>query len=103
MSLCVHGVQIRLPGLGKVGPVGHHVARQLSLLLSVPTATSMQIFFNSIQIFLPHVCPHTCWLVTQRVPEHVGDLVPVHDAGPRRPGRAGSAVAEVVEEYSAAR
>ena len=46
MSLCVHGVQIRLPGLGKVGPVGHHVARQLSLLLSVPTATSMQIFFQ---------------------------------------------------------
>ena len=64
------------PRLGKVCPVGHHVPGQSPLLL----------------------CVDHGGMEPQRVPEDVGDLVPVHHPGPGRPGRVLGPVGEMVEE-----
>ena len=60
------------PGLSEVGPVRHDLFGELDLLLAVAEA----------QI--------------ERLPEHKGDLVGVHRAGPLGPRRGGGDLGEVV-------
>ncbi len=62
------------PGLGKVGPRRHHLPAELPLRLRV----------GELEPLL------------ERLPEDVGDLVPVQHPGPLGPGGVGGAVVEVV-------
>ena len=81
IDMIIHCGKIRssLPRLCKVCPMCHHIPRQLLLVLRVPA-------------------PHA-GAPSERVAEHVRDLVSVHYPGPGRPWGVFSSVTKLVQKY----